>query len=291
MKLKKKNDNQAYLYILPAFLLSLVFIYYCIGFTFYSSFTDWDGMSKDMNFIGLKNYVKIFQDKTFYIAVKNNIIFFVGTVFIQATLGFVLAVLIKEGLKFANFFKTIYFLPIAMATSIITGIFRIILNPTTGSLNVMLKSAHLGFLAQSWLGNPQIALYSVIAINIFQWMGFSMMIYYSSLMAIPDDIYESANLEGASFFRVLWSITRPIVHSTTNLLIILGIVGSLKTFDIVKLLTNGGPGRATTVLNTYLYEKAFSNFAAGEAATIGIFILVLALIMSYLQVQVSKENE
>jgi len=291
MKLKKKNDNQAYLYILPAFLLSLVFIYYCIGFTFYSSFTDWDGMSKDMNFIGLKNYVKIFQDKTFYIAVKNNIIFFVGTVFIQATLGFVLAVLIKEGLKFANFFKTIYFLPIAMATSIITGIFRIILNPTTGSLNVMLKSAHLGFLAQSWLGNPQIALYSVIAINIFQWMGFSMMIYYSSLMAIPDDIYESANLEGASFFRVLWSITRPIVHSTTNLLIILGIVGSLKTFDIVKLLTNGGPGRATTVLNTYLYEKAFSNFAAGEAATIGIFILVLALIMSYLQVQVSKESE
>ena len=153
-----------------------------------------------------------------------------------------------------------------MATSIITGIFRIILNPTTGSLNLILRSLNLGGLTQSWLGNPRIALYSVIAINIFQWMGFSMIIYYSSLMAISSDIYESANIEGASFFRVLWSITRPMVHSTTNLLIILGIVGSLKTFDIVKLLTNGGPGRSTTVLNTYLYEKAFSNFAAGEAA-------------------------
>lgn len=290
MRLKKKNDNQAYLFILPAFLLSLVFIYYCIGFTFYSSFTDWDGMSKEMNFIGLKNYIKIFQDKTFYIAIKNNIIFFVGTVFIQAVLGFVLAVLIKEKLKFSNLFKTIYFLPIAMATSIITGIFRIILNPTTGSLNLILRSLNLGGLTQSWLGNPRIALYSVIAINIFQWMGFSMIIYYSSLMAISSDIYESANIEGASFFRVLWSITRPMVHSTTNLLIILGIVGSLKTFDIVKLLTNGGPGRSTTVLNTYLYEKAFSNFAAGEAATIGIFILVLALSMSYLQVKASKES-
>ncbi len=291
MRINKKNDKQAYLYILPAFLLSLAFIYYCIGFTFYSSFTDWDGMSKSMNFVGLKNYIKIFQDKTFYIAVKNNIIFFLGTVFIQAILGFFLAVLIKEGLKFSNVFKTIYFFPIAMATSIITGIFRIILNPTTGSLNMMLKSLHLDFLAQAWLGDPKIAIYSVIAINIFQWMGFSMMIYYSSLMSISDDIYESANLEGASFFRVLWSITRPLVHSTTSLLIVLGIVGSLKTFDVVKLLTNGGPGRATTVLNTYLYEKAFSNFAAGEAATIGIFILVFALIMSYLQVQVSKERD
>ncbi len=291
MRIKKNNDNQAYLYILPAFLFSLVFIYYCIGFTFYSSFTDWDGMSKTMNFIGLKNYIKIFQDKTFYIAMKNNIVFFFGTVFIQAILGFILAVLIKEGLKFANAFKTIYFFPIAMATSIITGIFRIILNPTTGSLNVMLKSLHLDFLAKSWLGNPDIALYAVIGVNIFQWMGFSMIIYYAALMAIPDDIYESASIEGASFFRVLWSITRPMVSSTTNLLIVLGIVGSLKTFDIVKLLTNGGPGRSTTVLNTYLYEKAFSNFAAGEAATIGIFILILALIMSYLQVVISKEKE
>ncbi|MGH4039169.1 MAG: carbohydrate ABC transporter permease [Sphaerochaeta sp.] len=247
-------------------------------------------MSKTMNFVGLKNYIKIFQDKTFYIAIKNNITFFIGTVFIQALLGFILAVLIKEGLKLSNAFKTIYFFPIAMATSIITGIFRIILNPTTGSLNVMLKSLHLNFLAKSWLGNPDIALFAVIAVNIFQWMGFSMIIYYSSLMSIPDDIYESASIEGASFFRVLWSITRPMVHSTTNLLIILGIVGSLKTFDIVKLLTNGGPGRSTTVLNTYLYEKAFSNFAAGEAATIGIFILVLSLAMSYLQVRISKES-
>lgn len=287
---RKKNNCIAYLYILPLLLLSFVLIYYCIISTIGTSFTDWNGMSDEMNFVGFTNYIKMLRDKTFWTAVMNNLIFFAGTVFVQAAVGFLLAVLLKEKLPGSGIFKAVYFMPIAMATSIITAIFKIIMDPTNGTLNVFLRSIGLDAFAVSWLGDKRFALLSIIIVNIFQWMGFSMITYYAGLMSLPDDVYEAARIDGCGFWRTLISITFPMIRGTTNVLIILGIVGSLKTFDIVKLLTGGGPGRATTVLNTYLYEKAFKDFNAGGAAAIGVAILLIAMLMSALQVKLGKEE-
>ena len=289
-KLGKKNNWAAYLFILPLILLSFVMIYYCIIRTVMVSFTDWNGMTDTMNFVGLKNYAKLVKDKTFWTAVVNNIIFFFGPVFVQAAVGFLLAVLLKKKLPGSNVFKAVYFMPIAMATSITTAIFKIIMDPTNGSLNNFLRAIHLDMFAVSWLGDKRYALLSVIIVNIFQWMGFSMITYYAGLMALPDDVYEAAKIDGAGFWRTTVSVTFPMLKGTTNVLLILGIVGSLKTFDIVKLLTAGGPGRSTTVLNTYLYEKAFKDFNAGGAAAIGVAILIIAMIMSFLQIKLGKED-
>lgn len=285
-----KKSWIAYLYILPMIVLSFVLVYYCIIDTVVVSFTDWDGMTDVFHFVALKNYIKMFKDHVFWTSVVNNLIFFVGTVFIQALLGFVLAVLLKKKLLGSNVFKAIYFMPIAMATSIITAIFRIIMDPTNGALNQFLRAIHLNGFAVNWLGDPKIALVSVIIVNIFQWMGFSMITYYAGLMSLPDDVYEAAKIDGAGFWRTTFSVTLPMLKGTTNVLIILGIVGSLKTFDIVKLLTGGGPGRSTTVMNTYLYEKAFKDFNAGGAASIGVAILIIAMVMSFLQVKFGKED-
>ena len=285
-----KKSWIAYLYILPMIVLSFVLVYYCIIDTVVVSFTDWDGMTDVFHFVALKNYIKMFKDHVFWTSVVNNLIFFVGTVFIQALLGFVLAVLLNKKLPGSNVFKAIYFMPIAMATSIITAIFRIIMDPTNGALNQFLRAIHLNGFAVNWLGDPKIALVSVIIVNIFQWMGFSMITYYAGLMSLPDDVYEAAKIDGAGFWRTTFSVTLPMLKGTTNVLIILGIVGSLKTFDIVKLLTGGGPGRSTTVMNTYLYEKAFKDFNAGGAASIGVAILIIAMVMSFLQVKFGKED-
>ena len=285
-----KKSWIAYLYILPMIVLSFVLVYYCIIDTVVVSFTDWDGMTDVFHFVALKNYIKMFKDHVFWTSVVNNLIFFVGTVFIQALLGFVLAVLLKKKLPGSNVFKAIYFMPIAMATSIITAIFRIIMDPTNGALNQFLRAIHLNGFAVNWLGDPKIALVSVIIVNIFQWMGFSMITYYAGLMSLPDDVYEAAKIDGAGFWRTTFSVTLPMLKGTTNVLIILGIVGSLKTFDIVKLLTGAGPGRSTTVMNTYLYEKAFKDFNAGGAASIGVAILIIAMVMSFLQVKFGKED-
>ena len=285
-----KKSWIAYLYILPMIVLSFVLVYYCIIDTVVVSFTDWDGMTDVFHFVALKNYIKMFKDHVFWTSVVNNLIFFVGTVFIQALLVFVLAVLLNKKLPGSNVFKAIYFMPIAMATSIITAIFRIIMDPTNGALNQFLRAIHLNGFAVNWLGDPKIALVSVIIVNIFQWMGFSMITYYAGLMSLPDDVYEAAKIDGAGFWRTTFSVTLPMLKGTTNVLIILGIVGSLKTFDIVKLLTGGGPGRSTTVMNTYLYEKAFKDFNAGGAASIGVAILIIAMVMSFLQVKFGKED-
>ena len=285
-----KKSWIAYLYILPMIVLSFVLVYYCIIDTVVVSFTDWDGMTDVFHFVALKNYIKMFKDHVFWTSVVNNLIFFVGTVFIQALLGFVLAVLLKKKLPGSNVFKAIYFMPIAMVTSIISAIFRIIMDPTNGALNQFLRAIHLNGFAVNWLGDPKIALVSVIIVNIFQWMGFSMITYYAGLMSLPDDVYEAAKIDGAGFWRTTFSVTLPMLKGTTNVLIILGIVGSLKTFDIVKLLTGGGPGRSTTVMNTYLYEKAFKDFNAGGAASIGVAILIIAMVMSFLQVKFGKED-
>lgn len=290
MQKLKKNNWKAYLYILPLLILSSVLVYYCIINTVVVSFTDWDGMSDTWNFVALKNFKKLLTDKVFGVAVWNNILFFFGTVFVQAFLGFILAVLLKKRLPGSNVFKAIYFMPIAMATSIITAIFKIIMDPTNGTLNQFLRAIHLDGLAMSWLGDPKVALFSVIIVNIFQWMGFSMITYYAGLMSLPDDVYEAAKIDGAGFWRTTFSVTLPMLRGTTSVLIVLGIVGSLKTFDLVKLLTGGGPGRSTTVLNTYLYEKAFNDFNAGGAASIGVAILVIAMLMAFLQIKLGKED-
>lgn len=290
MRMISKNSWRNYLYLVPILVLSLAFIYFCIGFTAVISFTDWNGISDSWNWVGIDNYKEMLTDSTFWLAVRNNVIFFFGTVFPQALLGFLLAVLLKYRFKGSNLYKTIFFLPIALATSITTAIFRIILNPATGDLNNLFRALGMDWAAQSWLGDKKWALFSIIMVNIFQWMGFSMITYYAALMSLPDDVYESAMLDGAGFWRTTFSITLPMVRGTTNVLIILGIVGSLKTFDLVKLLTNGGPGRATAFLNTYLYEKAFKDFNAGESASIGVAILIIALIMAVLQVRLSKED-
>ena len=260
-----------------------------IGFTVATSFTDWDGISSEMGFIGLKNYTKLLAPgSVFWTALMNNIIFMVVTVVIQAGLGLLLAVILKERLRGSSFFKAIFFMPIAMAPVIIAAIFRIIMDPNVGAINEALRFLHLDFLAQSWLGDPHIALYSICAINIFEWMGFSMIIYYAGLMSISDDIYEAAKIDGCGFWNTLFRITIPNLSGTTNTLILLGIVGSLKTFDIVIQTTGGGPGRSTEFLNTYLYKAGVQQFNGGLSAAIGVMVLIIAVMLSLIQLAFNK---
>lgn len=281
---------KAYLYILPILIISGALIYYSIGFTAYASLTDWNGL-KRMNFIGLDNYKELFQDRTFWIALRNNMIFMVATVTIQAVLGLLVAVISKERLRGSNFFKAVFFLPIAMAPAIIATVFKYMLEANYGTINESLRA--LGIIGQQeaiqWLGKD-LGVWSIIFINVFQWMGFSMMTYFAGLMAISDDLYEAAMLDGAGWWKRLRNVTIPSLRGTTHVLIILGIVGSLKTFDLVWLTTGGGPGVSTHFLNTFLYQTR-ADRAAGYASAIGMVILIIAFALAMIQVKVSNRKD
>ncbi len=271
-----------YLYIAPIVLISGFLIYYFIGFTVFASLTDWNGL-KRMNFIGLDNYVQLFNDRTFWIALRNNLVFMVATIAIQAILGLFVAVLCADRLPGSNLFKAIFFLPISMAPAIIATVFKYLLEANYGTLNESLRS--LGLLGPdeviTWLG-ADLGVWSIIAINVFQWMGFSMMIYFAGIMAIPKDLYEAAQLDGAGWWRRLFSVTIPSLRGVTATLIVLGIVGSLKTFDVVWLTTGGGPGVSTQFLTTFLYQER-ANREAGYASAIGTVLLILAFVLTLAQ--------
>lgn len=160
-----------------------------------------------------------------------------------------------------------------------------------GSLNETLRA--LGLLGENdsilWLG-ADLGVWSIVVINVFAWMGFSMMVYFSGLMSIPDELYEASSLDGAGWWRRLFSITVPSLKGTTGVLILLGIVGSLKTFDTVWLTTQGGPGVSTHFLSTFLYQERL-NRDAGYSSAIGIFILVAAFVLSLVQTRLSSREK
>jgi raffinose/stachyose/melibiose transport system permease protein len=279
-----------YLYIMPIVAISGFLIYYSIGFTAYASLTDWNGL-RDMDFIGLENYRNLFQDRTFWTALQNNLLFLVATVTIQAVLGLLVAVICKERLRGSSIFKAIFFLPIAMAPAIIATVFRYTMEANYGTLNETLRA--LGIIDQhtviEWFG-ADLGVWSIIVINVFTWMGFSMMVYFAGLMSIPEELYEAAELDGAGWWRKLFSVTIPSLRGTTNVLIILGIVGSLKTFDIVWLTTQGGPGVSTHFLSTFLYQER-ANRDAGYASAIGMVILLIAFVLAMVQVKISNRQK
>ena len=264
-----------YLYIAPIVLISGAMIYYFIGFTLLASLTDWNGL-RDWSFIGLDNYWTLVGDPTFWTALRNNVVFMIATITIQACLGLFVAVIAAERLPGSNIFKAIFFLPISMAPAIIATVFRYMLEANYGTVNESLRA--VGLLGQGevieWLG-ANLGTWSMVAINVFQWMGFSMMIYYAGIMAIPKDLYEAAMIDGAGWWRRLFSVTIPSLRGVTSTLIVLGIVGSLKTFDIVWLTTAGGPGNANQFLTTFLYQERAGR-EAGYASAIGTVLLILA---------------
>lgn len=274
-----------YLYLVPIFLLMGGIIYYAIVYTFYVSTLDWDGLSPESTFVGLLQYTRILHDPIFYITLKNTIIFAVLTILIQMALGLTIALLLKSRVRFKVIYKLIFFLPVVIAPAVISYVFRQILDANSGQLNMFLQSVHFSALAQSWLADPRFALYSLAVINIWEWTGFSFLMYFAALTLIDENLYEAARIDGAHGLQIAWFITFPLLRPTNFSLVILGVIGSLKTFDIVWLTTGGGPARSTEFLSTYIYKESILNYNAGYASALSVTLLLLALIVTVFQLR------
>ena len=271
-----------YLYLVPIVAFVGGLIYYAIYYTAEVSLFDWNGISPERTFIGLENYWDIVRDPVFHKILLNTIVFAGLTIFIQMALGLLIAVLLKFSVILKTVYKVIFFLPVVTAPAISSFVFRRIYS-ADGELNQALSAIGLGGLTQVWLADPKLALFSVAAINIWHWTGFSFLLYFAALTMIDRSIYEAALLDGASFFQMLRYVTLPLLKATHITLIILGVIGALKTFDVVYLTTGGGPGRATELMATYIFKKSIVEFDAGYAAALSIVLLLLALVITAVQ--------
>lgn len=288
----KKNNRFAYLYILPSISFVGTFLLFPILFNLVSSFTKWKGLSfESAKFVGFKNYINLFQDSVFIGAIKNCIIFMVLTIFFQLSIGLLLTVLLDKKLPGFKLFETVYFLPVVLSSVIVGYTFSQIFEPNFGTLNTFLGVIGLDSLKRIWIGDPKYALYAVLVANVYQWTGMGIIYYRAGLANISDDIYEAAKIDGANFWQTLFKITVPLLKNIHLILILLGTIGTLKFFDLVYIMTKGGPAGATEFPLTYLYKRFILESNSGLASAVAFVIIILATILSALEIKFSNGVE
>ncbi|OCT14799.1 sugar ABC transporter permease [Paenibacillus pectinilyticus] len=272
-----------YLFISPMLITTTVLTIIPILLSALISFTDWNFITGigHIKFIGVTNYQGLLHDESFLRAIKNNI-YLMGVVPVAMFLSLVLAVLINSATYFKTFFKVIYFMPFISSFVAVAVLWRILFHPNSGPINGFLKSIGIAH-PPMWLADPSYALLSVMIIMVWASLGFNMIIFLAGLQNIPKDLYEAAGIDGASPIKQFFSVTLPMLSPTTFFLLITGIVSSFKAFDLIMILTNGGPAGSTSVIVFYLYETAFINLKSGYASAIGMILLFFILLITLIQ--------
>ena len=288
----RNRSRYPFYFVLGALILYLVFaIIPGITGIFYS-FTDWSGYTNKINFIGLDNFKTIFSaSENYLLFIKNTFIFTIITIILKTVIGLALALILTEGVKrFAYFYRMMIYLPVVLPALAVALIFRSILNPATGFLNTTLRWIGLGVLAQKWLVNPHIALYSVIGVDTWQGVGYIMVILIAGLTSIPREYYEAAEVDGAGFWPRLFWITLPMMMPAILIVTVLNLLYALKVFDIVYALTNGGPGYATDVIYTAVFQ-AFSQGQWGLGTAFSSLLFVFMSVLGYFVIRLMDRGQ
>ncbi len=274
--MKPKNKIEPWLFAAPALIIYIFIVILPILWSLTYSFTDWNGIGK-MDFVGLDNYVKMFSDKTLWIAFKNNIFFMIlGTVF-QLLMGLVMAVLLSSIVKGSNLLRIIYFIPCIVSSMAICKIFEKLLSVQPRGVLVAIMDL-LGLAPHAFLSEPDWALTFVTLIDGYKFCGLYMVIFYSAFMNVSKEVLESAYLDGCNWFQQLIYIKMPLIKNIFFMVLIILINGCLKGFDVSYILTKGGPGNASELVSTYMYKTAFSMSKFGYGSTLGVFIMAESLL-------------
>lgn len=276
MELIRRNKKYIIIGLFPALLFYLVLVIYPIGRSFYYGFFDWNGLSEP-NFIGFKNFTEILTDPVFFLSLKNTLYIVIASVFGQLPIGLVIAVILSNKMKGARFFRSAFFMPMIMSTVVVALLWSTILNSQVGIINTILNNIGLSRFAHDWLGDPKYAMFTVSAVIIWQFIGFYMIIFLAALQNIPEEIMEAASIDGAGEVRKLFLITLPMMWDTIMAAVVLCIAGSMRSFDLVFVMTQGGPAHATELMATYMYNKTFSIYRYGYGSAVSLVICLISL--------------
>ena len=275
LAIRQRNTRRvAALFLAPVTILMVVYVFYPIVDTFITSGYQWNGISANKTFIGLQNWIKLVQDVKFWTAFKNNVIIMVLSIVIQIPLGLALATFLDFGGKKLTVFKVIWFIPLLMSSVAIGFLFTYALATNGGIVSTI--SGWFGGGNIDLLGNPKTAFLTVIAVICWQFTPFYMVYFMAAFTNIPYDVFEAARIDGATRGQYFWRIALPLLVPSMKSAAILSMVGSLKYFDLIYVMTGGGPGTSTELMATYMYKESFSNFNMGYGSAIagGMFILI-----------------
>ena len=277
-----------YLFIAPNMIVFTVFVFVPIVFAFFMSLNEWS-LIGDPIFIGLGNYVDMAQDADFWTAFLNTLIYTVGTVPTSMALGLAVAVGLNRKLPGRALLRSIYFVPVIISLVATALIASWMFNDNYGVINNALGA--LGLESVPWLSSPRWAMPSLIITTLWIRLGFNMVVYLAALQSIPTELYDAARVDGATGRRRFRHITWPLLRPTTFLLLILNVIYSLHVFDLIYVMTGGGPGFATTVLVQYIYQQAFQESQMGYASAIGVVLYLMLLIFTVFQWWFTRQSE
>jgi raffinose/stachyose/melibiose transport system permease protein len=277
---------------LPALLSYTIFFILPIFGNLFYSFMKWNGFSSEMQWVGFKNYIKLFSDdRLFYAALWHNIEYTVTVVVLQLSLALLFAMILYKKTRGHNLFKTIYLLPVILSNITLALIWSYMYDPLLGFLNFFLTHVGLGFLKQSWLGDQNIALFSVAFVNAWQYVGYSMLIFIAGLQTIPESLYEAANIDGAGIWSTFKNVTIPLLAPAITINLVLSTLGCFRVFELIYIMTQGGPNDATEVLTTLTYKNGFIYGEMGYASAISTVLLLIIMIVGFVQTKTLRAKE
>ncbi|WP_130837318.1 carbohydrate ABC transporter permease [Lachnoclostridium sp. Marseille-P6806] len=291
MTRKKRQALYGVLYILPSLILLIMYAIIPIFMTLYFSMTDYN-MMKAPAFVGISNFLKAFKDSYVRAAAKNTLVYSIITVPLQTILALVFAAFLAVKLKdkrFGGLLRSLMFIPVIASGITAATIWRIILATDGGMLNSILGI--FGGAPVNWLGDTGTSLISVCIVAIWKNIGYFLVIYYAGIMAIPTDLYEAAEIDGATALQQFFRVTLPLLKSITYLVVTLGIIWSFQVFDLSYQMTGGGPGKSTVTLVMGIYNSAFKQNKMGYACSQAIILLAVVLIVNLIENQFFKEKD
>lgn len=284
------NKTAIAAFVAPSLILFGGIIFYSIIMSFRYSLLDWNGFGEGI-FVGFSNYAKMFQDKVFLRSAINSLLLGFVTLVTQLPLALLLALLLTSGIKGEGFYRTVFFIPMTLSSVVIGQLWLKIYNPNYGVLNTLLGVLGLESLQRNWLGDVNTALFSAFVPIIWQNVGYHMLLLYTSINSISKDILEAAKLDGASGVKAARYITIPLVKPMLRTCAIFVVIGSLKAFDMIYVLTNGGPVHMTEVPSSLMFSSIFNLNKYGYGSAISIFIVVECIVMAVILQKVFRVKE
>jgi multiple sugar transport system permease protein len=276
--------------MMPSIVLLLVTLAYPIFYTIDISFSTFDLSTFGAGeFVGFANYEEVLSDYRFWDAFKVTLVYLVIALPLQVTLGFFIAFLINAEWRGRGVTRALFIIPMVVAPVVAGGIWRMILDPLWGLMNHALQGIGVGPL--DWFGDPNLAMAAIIIIDTWRWTPFIVLIATAALLALPRDVFDAAKIDGAGWWATLWSVALPLLIPIITATFIIRWLGAVKMFDIVLAATYGGPGKATNVLNLFIYEEAFRSLHFAESSAMAVIVLVLTMVLTGMFLYGSRKLE
>lgn len=287
----RRRSLAPFVFLAPATLILTVFLLYPLISSFRLSLLDWNGLGDTGRYVGLANWGTLLGDGHFWSAARNNILLAVFSVLIQLPIAVILAVVLDNAGKGSRLLKILYFLPLLMSSVALGVLFKNFYDPNFGPLNALLETIGLGALQQDWLGDTRLSLGAVIAVVCWQNIPFYMMLFLAGLASFPPELAEAAKLDGASETTIFWRIKLPHLKGTLRTGALLAIIGSLRYFDLIYVMTGGGPEGASELMATYMYRTVFASFQLGYGSTVASAMFIIVTVIAAIALRLTKRYE